>query len=88
MLVGTFDEGERCGLTSAFSHRSDVRIGFVGENVVLVVLHRVPGRNEAGREGRVGIVDLDRVLLGLPRLVNDRHVLNEPAVVAGITATL
>ena len=88
VLVGTFDEGERCGLTSAFSHRSDVRIGFVGENVVLVVLHRVPGRNEAGREGRVGIVDLDRVLLGLPRLVNDRHIEDEPAVVAGITATL
>ena len=88
MLVEVLNEGERCGLASAFSQRSDVRVGFVSENVVLVVLHRVPGRNEAGREGRVGIVDLDRVLLGLPRLVNDRHIEDEPAVVAGITATL
>ena len=88
MLVKALDKGERCRLADAPSNRSDVRVGFVGEDVVLVVLHRVSGRNEAGREGRVGIVDLDRVLLDPLRLVLDRHIRDKPAVVAGITATL
>ena len=88
MIFGAGDEGERCGYCDAAGHRRDVRVGFVGEYVVLVVLHRVPGRNEAGREDRAGIVDLDRVLLDPSRLVNDRHIKDEPAVVTGITATL
>ena len=52
------------------------------------MLDRVSGRGETGREGRVGVVNLDRVLLDPSRLVNDRHIKDEPAVVTGITATL
>ena len=88
MLVQILDEGERCGLADASSQRCDVRVGFVSKDVVLVVLDRVSGRGEPRREGRSGVVNLDRVLLDVSRLVLDWHVRDEPAVVTGIAAPL
>ena len=87
MLVKVLDKGERCGLADASCQRSDVRVGFVSEDVV-VVLYRVSGGDEPGGEGRVGIVNENLVLLGLPRVVLDWHVGNEPAVVADVATTL